>query len=349
MFSNLALPILLAIFAAAAGVVWRAGDSLANTTDVLDDHFGLGQALGGLVLLAVATNLPEIAITVSAALNGQFDIAVGNILGGIAIQTAVLAILDAVGMRGGRPLTARLTTLIPLLEAVGVVAVLILAIMATRLPPTLQLLRLTPGAVAIAVTWLLSLWLINKARTALPWQLKNPAADKEAKKPSGNDEQATMSTGRAIGGFVLAAGLTLVAGAVLEQAGEAIAQSIGMTGVLFGSTVLAAATALPELSTGLTAVRAGSYELAVSDIFGGNAFLPVLFLVAELIGGQAILPHAHNSDIYLAGLGILLTTVYMVGLLFHSRKRPLHMGSDSLVVVILYIVGIVGLVFVPGG
>lgn len=118
--------------------------------------------------------------------------------------------------------------------------------------------------------------------------------------------------------------------------------------MLFGATVLAAATSLPELSTGLTSTRLGDYQLAVSDIFGGNAFLPVLFLVATVVSGQAVLPAAHNTDIYLTALGGLLTLVYMAGLVFRPQRQLLRMGVDSLVVLILYVLGVVGLVAVAG-
>jgi cation:H+ antiporter len=65
-----------------------------------------------------------------------------------------------------------------------------------------------------------------------------------------------------------------------ESFGSCVAGHVGLSGVIFGATILAAATALPELSTGIAAVKLGDYQLAVSDIFGGNAFLPVVFLLA---------------------------------------------------------------------
>ena len=64
---------------------------------------------------------------------------------------------------------------------------------------------------------------------------------------------------------MLAALATLVAGFFLERSGDAIAKHIGLSGVLFGATVLAAATALPEVAAGNTSVRMKAYQLAVSE------------------------------------------------------------------------------------
>ena len=104
-----------------------------------------------------------------------------------------------------------------------------------------------------------------------------------------------------------------------------------MQGVLFGATVLAAATSLPEVSTGLASVKLKDYDLAISDIFGGNAFLPVLFLIAALLSGKAVLPIAQKSDMYLTGLGMLLTTIYIYGLIFRPKRQILRMGIDRFV------------------
>ncbi len=339
MFGSLSLPILVLIFVGAAAAVWVAGIKLSNTTDVLSQRLGLGEALGGLIMLAIVTNLPEIAITASAALSNNLGVAVGNILGGIAIQTVVLVVLDVFGVRGREPLTYRAASLMLVLEGALVIAVLTVAVMGTQLPPSL-----------------IGLLILNQARSGLPWQEKGEAPEGQ-EEPRGHskakkDDEAQskgIGTGRAAAVFSLATLVTLAGGVILEQSGESIAGKIGMSGVLFGSIFLAAATALPEVSTGLVSSRLGDYKLAVSDIFGGNAFLPVLFLMASLISGQSVLPQAHDTDIYLTGLGILLTAVYIWGLVFRPWHRVLRMGIDSLVVLILYAVGIAGLIVLALG
>lgn len=353
--SSWSLPLLLLVFVVAAAAICVAGISLSHQTDVLSTRLHLGSALGGLILLAVATNLPELAITVSAALSGNVGVAVGNILGGIALQTVVLVALDAFGVRGKRPLTYRAASLVLVLEALLVVAILSVVIAGSRLPDSVILWRFAPGGVLIAVLWVVGLLLLNRAGKSLPWHEAGQPPDGQDK-PRGhsqqaNEQQATqrgVSTTRAALIFTAAALMTLVAGVILERSGEAIAGHIGLSGVLFGATVLAAATSLPELSTGLTSVRKGDYQLAVSDIFGGNAFLPVLFLLTALLSGQAVLPQAHDTDIYLTAVAIALTVVYAAGLLFRPARRRARLGIDSWVVLILYAVAVVGLFAIPG-
>ena len=188
----------------------------------------------------------------------------------------------------------------------------------------------------IAGLWLLGLYLINKAQRGLPWRAHAPAsatgrpATPATNQPAQRQPLTEASTTRVALILGVAALATLGAGVALELSGEQLASQWGMTGALFGGTVLAAATALPELSTGLAALRLDAYELAVGDIFGGNAFLPVLFLLASLVSGQAVLPRAHKADLYLTALGMLLTSAYLAGLVFRSRRRVAGLGLDSL-------------------
>jgi len=347
MFEHLSLPILSLVFAVAAAVVWLAGVYISKTTDVLSSRFGLGEALGGLILLAIVTNLPEIAITASGAMRNQLGLATGNILGGIAIQTVVLVILDACGLGKSAPLTYRAASLDLVLEGVLVIAILALAVMGHQLPGSLIWHGITPDDVLICGIWIAGIYLIGKARRGLPWQSHGDAPGGQRRRTERQKEEKAdakkFGTAQAAIVFIIAAVATLIAGVVLQQSSESIAQRMNMSGVVFGATILAAVTALPQVSTGLAAVKLGDYKLAVSDIFGSNAFLPVIFLLATLLSGKAVLPQAQKSDMYLTGLGILLTAVYIYGLVFRPRKQIARMGIDSIIVLILYVAGVAGL------
>jgi cation:H+ antiporter len=356
MFNNLSLPLLALVFLGVAVVVWVAGVQLSNNVDVLASRLGLGEAVGGLLLLSIATNLPEIAIVCSAALHGDLGIAIGNILGGVAIQTAVLVYLDATSQRRREPLTYQAASLALVLEGGLVIALLAVAIAGSRLPSDLLVARIAPGSFLIVVLWVVGVWLVGRAQSGLPWHeagdapggQEEPMRVGQEKQEQEADEQG-VSTGRAAGVFALAAVVTLVGGILLERSGDAIATRIHMTGVLFGATVLAAACALPEFSTGQTLMRLEDYQLAVSDIFGGNAFLPVLFLPAGLLSGSAVLPQVQSTDLYLTALAVILTAVYIFGLIFRPRHRILGMGPDSLTVLVLYLIGLAGLFIIANG
>lgn len=347
--SNLSLPILAIIFVVAAIAIWFAGIKISDTTDALSKHFGLGEALGGLIILAVVTNLPEMVIVITAAIKNDLGIAIGNILGGIALQTVVLVVLDAFGLGKKDPLTYKAVSLVLVLEGVLVLAVLALVIMGHQLPAKVIFWHTTPADFLILIVWIVSVKIISKAKNNLPWVVKQ-TADSPQKTPDKNSSKQDKGQQKPISKtliiFIIAAVVTLVAGVALEVSSDAIATKIGMQGVLFGATVLAAATSLPEVSTGLASVKLKDYDLAISDIFGGNAFLPVLFLFASLISGKAILPMAQKSDIYLTGLGMLLTTIYIYGLIFRPKKQILRMGIDSFLVLIVYFIGIGGLFFI---
>lgn len=145
---------------------------------------------------------------------------------------------------------------------------------------------------------------------------------------------------------MIASVVTLVAGVVLADAGSVLADRAGINGLIFGATILAAVTALPEVSSGIAATRLGDYQLAMGDVFGGNAFQVCLFLVADLVAGRPVLPRQGAANSWIGELGLILTAVYGTGIIMRPRTRLGRLGPDSIIVVILYAVGIAGLFMV---
>jgi cation:H+ antiporter len=348
--ASLATPLLALVFAGGAIAIWIAGTALSKTTDVLDRRFDLGEALGGVILLAVAGTLPEIAITVSAASSGHLDLAAGNLIGGIAVQTLVLVVCDAVASRD-ESLTYLVGKLVPVLEGLLVIFVVCGVLMGALLPASTSIGPVSPASLGICIAWVSGVYFINRARKDHRWKVDMPGSrpGRLNRRIPHVDEQPTKlteSTARAATVFVVGCVVTLVSGVVLEVAGSDLAGRAHVTGVIFGATVLAVATALPEISSGVAAVRLGDNELAVADIFGGNAFQVSLFLLADIIAGKPVLPTAGRQNSWLAVLGIAVTVPYAAGVIIRRRDTIWRFGADSLVAVALFWLGIAGLVVV---
>lgn len=351
---ELGIPALLLVFVGAGIAIWVAGVWLAKATDVIDDRFGLGQTIGGMLLLSVTGGLPELAITVSAVTSGHLGIAAGNLIGGVAVQTLVLVIADRFVRGSSLPLSTVAASLMPALEGVLVIIVIAITVMSGLLPASAAVGPLGAGSIAIFVAWLVGMLVLGRCRDRKDLNLVIPADSSAASAATGGnlhdkgDGLSGASTAKSVTIFVGASMVTLVAGVLLEQSGGRLADLMGINGVLFGATFLALASALPEISTAITAVRMKSYTLVFGDIFGGNAFQLILFVLADLLAGQPVLTHEGRANAWIGMIGLGMTAIYVFGIMLRMPRRYLGLGADSWAALFFYGLGIWGFLVVSG-
>jgi cation:H+ antiporter len=341
-FAQLGLAANLAIFAAAAALVWASGTRIAAYADAISERTGLGQALLGLLLLGGVTSLPELAVTTSAAYSGDAALAVNNILGGVTMQVAILAIADAA--IGRRALTAVVPDPIVMLQ--GALGVLLLAIVAAgALVGDHAVLGVGLWSWGVLLFTLFSLWKLSQAGSRKPWMANTELVrlpKPRAREGDQSKRQADESGPALLGKTVAAAAIILAAGFALSSTAEVIAEQTGLGSSFVGAVLVAIATSLPEVSTVLAAVRLGLYTMAISDILGTNIFdVGLVFVTDAVAAGEPVLSRVGDFSVFGALLGIVATTLFLMGVAERRDRTILRMGTDSLAVLVVYLGGLV--------
>lgn len=341
---------ILLIFIISGAATWLVGVTLAKTTDTLDTRFKIGDAIGGLVFLGISGSLPEIAVCASAARNGQMSVIIGNLIGGLAIQTLIIVMFD-IAVKGKRPLSYLAGTVELSFETIFAIILTVLALTGTLLPKSATWFHASPFSFGVFVAWLIGLFIIDKIRNIKKFNTTQKDASigrhhKQRRATENHVFYAKKSTWYVAGIFLFSCFVTLVAGVLLEESGTALAEHIGMSAGLFAATAIAFVTALPEISTGLESIFIGDNHLAISDIMGGNAFMLTIFLLADLFAQKPVLSYAGHSDMFLAFLGIAMMAVYAFSFIKKPQRRFLRMGWDSILQIFLYVGGIAVLGFI---
>ena len=257
----------------------------------------------------------------------------------------MIVIFDAAAGRE-RPISYLAGTVNLSLETLFAVAITALAIMGIFIPVGRGVFHVNPISACIFVAWIVGLFLINKARRIA--RFNRTAEDAapgrkhhERRSVANHVFYAKRSTLYVIGVFAAACAATLLAGWLLEESGNAIAEKLNIGQALFAGIFIALATSIPEISTGIESVRIGDNHLAISDIMGGNAFMLVLFLLADLVAKKPVLSFAGHTDLAFGVLGLAMMVVYMVSFLVRPRKCYFRLGIDSIIQILLYACGLV--------
>ncbi len=336
-WSNTPLAVNLMLFVICAICVWLAGGALARYADIIADRRRLGRAFMGLVFLAAATELPEIATTFTAAIQDNAALVLGNMFGGITMQTTILAIADIYVVRG-------VLTQYPRKPTHALEAALLIILLSTLLGFCISGdivigFNIGLGTSVLAIAYALCVMLLRSydeegdwVPVDLPGKFE-AAADRNAGRPV-VDLPTTTLMARTVGAAVV----ILVCGVLLVHSAEAIARQTGLGSSFIGATILAASTSLPELSTTIAAARLGAYTMAISNIFGSNLIMLFLLLPADaLYRDGPILAQAGKTEMLNLVFGILVTAIIVVGLLVRRKPAVLGMGLDSACVLAVYV------------
>lgn len=331
----------IAAFVAAAGVVAWAGTVLTRAADVLADLTGIGEALVGAVLLGAMTSLAGVVTSLVAAGQGHPTLAVGNAIGGIAVQTFFLAVADLAYRRANlEHAAASLPNLMSSALLIGLLVLLLLVVVA----PEVTFWGVHPGSPLVLIAYLGGVGLAHRASQTPRWR---PVQTTEtvADEPDGDSQGQSI---RSVSTKLLASGaLVAVAGWVLAETAPEIAARTPMSEGFVGSLFAAVATSLPELVVSVQAVRRGALTLAVGNIVGGNSFEVLVVAAADFVYRDGSLLHtAATSQAFIVALTALLMSVLLIGLLHRQRQGPAGIGWESTLIIALFLAGYTVLYFI---
>lgn len=339
MFDNFPVAINSIVFLGLAALIWLAGTRLSYLIDAIAERTKIARAFLGLVLLATATELPELVTTLSATTSGTPSLALNNMFGGMLLQLFVLAIADMFVKEG--PLASRPHK--PTVAIAGLLCITSLAavLIAKTLGDQILAFHLGIGSAFIALLYIASMYILWQMENRETWSPVDLPENQIAEQARQNryDEK---SFAYLIIFSALCAAVILVCGVLLVRLADTLANQTGLGTSFIGATLLALTTSMPELSTSIAAVRVKAYTMAISNIFGSNMIMTFLLFPNDLAYTDgSIFNQIDKLASFAITAGIFLTGLYCIGLLARPKTKILGMGLTSIILMIGYFFSII--------
>ncbi len=287
----------LAALVAGADLLVRGASRLALS-------FGISPLVVGLTVVAFGTSAPEVAVSVSAALQGQADIALGNVVGSNIFNVLFILGVSALIV----PLAVNIQIIrqeIPIMIATSV----LLLVLAQD-----QSISVFDGAVLLALVVIYTVFLVVQAR-------RQPLANGGDAVPA----HAAATRWARWGATPWAQCLLIVAGLALLVLGARwlvdatvlFARWAGVSELVIGLTIVAAGTSLPEVATSIIAALKGERDIAVGNVVGSNTFnimgcLGLSALVSDR--GLAVAPALLHFDMWvMLAVAVACVPIFITG------------------------------------
>jgi len=256
-------------------IVLFAGRNVAKYGDIIAEKTGLGGIWVGVLLVAIATSLPELFTGISAAaLLKTPDIAIGDLFGANTFNILNLAILAIVYKKGS--LFAEASPRNTLSAGLSLIMVVLPAIF----------IFLGSGMCDFALGWIgvytPVLFILYLVIMRIIFNYEKNARTSDLPSESLTSGKSQISLRRAYLYYGIAAAVIIGAGIWLSFIGNEIAEKTGWEQSFVGSLFIAFATTLPEISVSFAALRLGAIDICVANMIGSNIFNMCIIGVIDL-------------------------------------------------------------------
>ncbi len=285
---------------AGLGLLLAGGEAMVRGAVALGRWMGLSPLVVGILIIGVATSMPEMVISVEAVLLGHPEIAIGNIIGSNSANIMLVLALTALV----RPMHHQPRALVPDGLIVGGVALLFVALGFTGRISLPEGLIMLGGLVAYMA------WEFTRTRreTKLAREVEEELEEASAHPVLDHPAMAFILV-------VVGLGMLVYGGDVFLRGATAVADLFGVSKGVIGLTLVALGTSAPELASSLVAARHGHSDVAYGNIVGSN-IINVLG-----VGGAAAVAGALPFPPVMAGFDgpVMLAATLLMIFFFHSR------------------------------
>ncbi len=243
----------------------KGGDWFVDSASWFAEATGIPKFVVGATVVSFATTLPELLVSVRAAMNGSAQLAIGNAVGSVTANTTLIMGVSLVAMAGA--VNRKSFTLKGGL------------LLAASIGLTLLSLSLELPTWSAYILW--AIFLI--------FMISNLVEGKKASASDEIDSYEKKEIPSKLLFFVLGTAGIVLGAEFLVGSGQTIAKGFGISEAIIGFTVIALGTSLPELVTTLTAIRKKESGLSVGNIVGANIIdLTLILPVCAIIDGKAL-------------------------------------------------------------
>ena len=317
------LAVAAVIFAVGLYLTIKGGDWFVDSASWFAEATGIPKFVVGATVVSFATTLPELLVSVRAAMNGSAQLAIGNAVGSVTANTTLIMGVSLVAMAG---VVSRKSFSLKGGLFLGAVVGLTLLSLGRSLPMWSAFILW-----AIFIVFMVSNVIEGK---------KSLAADAGNGTEGALDAYEKSEIPSKILFFVLGTAAIVFGAEFLVSSGKTLAAGIGISEAIIGFTVIALGTSLPELVTTLTAIRKKENSLSVGNIIGANIIDTTLILpLCAVLGGEA-LPVAKINLVFDFPVCIAACALAVVPTIIQGRFKKWQ-GYALLSVYALYLIFLV--------